>query len=145
MSPWANTTYGGCRYLPEARVETLRKYSVLHEYFKELDRVLQPEDEEYFLMSLPKEECTPDPSPAYDPVAICGWGKVPGSLTPVPEFGMEETAVTWITWARDNERKLRAAVLEWVLMNPSQGPLFLCPVGTDPCDAERESDGFRTL
>ena len=66
VSPWANITYGGCRYLREARVETLRKYSVLHEYFGELDqpsifdRSLDPEDEEYVLMSLNREECTPD-------------------------------------------------------------------------------------
>ena len=26
LSPWVNITYGGCRYLREARVETLRKY-----------------------------------------------------------------------------------------------------------------------
>ena len=37
VSPWVNITYGGCRYLREARLETLQKYSVLHEYFKELD------------------------------------------------------------------------------------------------------------
>ena len=89
----------------EARAETLRKYSVLHEYFKELDqpsifdRSLEPEDEEYVLMSFTKEECTPDPGAAYEPLAIRGWGKVPSSPTPVLEFGMEETAVTWVTWA----------------------------------------------
>ena len=38
VSPWANITYRGCRYLREARMETLRKYSVLHEYFKELNQ-----------------------------------------------------------------------------------------------------------
>ena len=83
-------------------------------------------------MSLSKEECTPDPRAAYEPVAIRGWGRLPGSSTPAPEFGMEETAVTWVTWARDNDRQLHAAVLELVLMNPSQGPLFLRRVGTDP-------------
>ena len=30
VSPWANVTYRGCRYLREARLETLRKHSVLH-------------------------------------------------------------------------------------------------------------------
>ena len=58
VSPWANITYGGCRYLREARLEALHNYSVLHEYFKELnhhsifDRVLDPQDEEYVLMGL---------------------------------------------------------------------------------------------
>ena len=65
VSPWANITYGGCRYLREARLETLRKYSVLHKYFKEMnqpsifERVLDSKDEEYVLMGLTREECTP--------------------------------------------------------------------------------------
>ena len=138
VSPWANITYGGCRYLREARLETLRKYSVLHEYFKELDqpsifdRVLDPEDEEYVLMALPREECTPDPSAAHEPVAIRGWGNMPGSHVPVPGFGLEETALTWVNWAQDHDWRLCAAVLEWVLMNPNQRPLVLSRVGTDP-------------
>ena len=45
---------------------------------------------------------------------------------------MEETALTWVTWARDNNRQLRAVILEWVLMNPTQGPLFLRRIGSDP-------------
>ena len=53
-------------------------------------------------MALPREECTPELSAAYDPVAIRGWGIVPGSRVPVPEFGPEETAITWVSWARDN-------------------------------------------
>ena len=67
VSPWATISYGGCRYLREARAETLGKYSVLLEYFGELnqpsifDRNLDPEDEEYVLMSLTREECTPNP------------------------------------------------------------------------------------
>ena len=138
MSPWVNITYRGCRYMQEARAETLRKYSVLHEYFRELDQLsffdwsLGPEDEEYVLMSLTREECTPDYKATYEPVAIRGWGRLPGRAVPVPEFGMEETAQTWVTWASDNDRRLRAAVLEWVLMNSTQGPAFLCRIGSNP-------------
>ena len=68
VSPWANVTYGGRRYLREARLETLRKYSVLHEYFKDVNqpsifnRVLNQEDEDYVLMGLSREYCTPLPS-----------------------------------------------------------------------------------
>ena len=64
-SPWANVTFGGCRYLREARLETLRKYSVLHEYFKDVNqpsifnRALNQEDEDYVLMGLSREDCTP--------------------------------------------------------------------------------------
>ena len=118
VSPWANVTYGGCRYLREARLETLSKYSVLHEYFKELnqpsifDRVLDLEDEEYVLIGLTREECTSVSSAAYEAVAIRSWATVPGSRVPVPEFGLKETAVTWVNWARDHDQRLRAAVLE---------------------------------
>ena len=34
VSPWANITYGGCRYLREDRMETHRKYSVLQEFLR---------------------------------------------------------------------------------------------------------------
>ena len=77
----------------------------MHEYFKELDQpfifdqVLDHEDEEYVLMGLTREECTPDSSAAYKPVAIRGWANVPGSRVPVPEFGLEKTALTWVNWA----------------------------------------------
>ena len=103
VSPWANVTYGGCRYLREAKLETLRKYSVIHEYFKELnqpsifDRFLNQEDEEYVLMGLTREDCTPVSSAAYEAVAICSWAPVPGSRVPVPELGVQESAVTWGT------------------------------------------------
>ena len=83
-------------------------------------------------MGLSREECTPDSKAAYNTVAIHGWGNVPGSQVPVPEFGLEETVLTWVNWARDHDRRLRVAVLEWVLMNPTQGPLFLSRVGSDP-------------
>ena len=38
VSPWANISHGGCRYLQEARAEALRKYSYLNKYFKELNQ-----------------------------------------------------------------------------------------------------------
>ena len=93
VSPWANITYWGCRYLPEARAETLRMYSVLHKYFRELnqlsifDRNLDPEDEEYVLMSLTREERTPDPRAAYEPMAIRGWGRCLDVLFQHPSLG----------------------------------------------------------
>ena len=52
-------------------------------------------------MGLSREECIPYSKAAYDNVAIRGWGNMPGSQVPVPEFGLEETALTWVNWARD--------------------------------------------
>ena len=54
----------------------MRKYTVLHKYFRELhqpsifDRSLSPEVKESVLMSLTREECTPDPEATFKPVAI---------------------------------------------------------------------------
>ena len=78
------------------------------------------------------EECTPDPEATYEPVAIRGWGRLPGRAILVPEFRMRETVLTWVMWASKNDRRLCAAVLEWVLMNPTQGQEFLRRVGRDP-------------
>ena len=138
VSHWANVTCEGCRYLREARLETLRKYSVLHEYFKDVnqpsifDRVLNQKDEDYVLMGLSRKDCTPLSSAVFDAVAICSWAPVPGSRVPVPELNVQESPATWDSWARDHNRRLRAVVLEWVLTNPAQGPQFLNPVGVDP-------------
>ena len=44
---------------------------------------------------------------------------------------MKEPAVKWVNWAREHHRRLRTVVLEWVLMNPLQGPKFLSRVGND--------------
>ena len=138
VSPWANVTYGGCRYLRDARMETLRKYSVLHEYFKDVnqpsifDPVLDLEDKEYILMGLSREDCSPLSSAFYEAVALRSWAPVPGSRVPVPELSVQEPAVKWVNWAWDHDRRLRAVVLEWVLTNPTQGLQFLNCVGTDP-------------
>ena len=83
-------------------------------------------------MFLTREEYTPNSEATYKPVAIRSWGRLPGRAVPVPEFGMEETALTWVRWASDNDRRLCAAVLEWVLMNPTQGPALLRQIGSDP-------------
>ena len=83
-------------------------------------------------MGLTREECTPVSSAAYEAVAIRGWATVPSSRVPVPEFGLEETAVTWVNWAWNQDRRLRPAVLEWVLTNPTLGPLFLNRLGLGP-------------
>lgn len=37
----------------------------------------------------------------------------------------------WVAWANDHDRWLRAAVLEWVLMDPTQGAEFLQHVEND--------------
>ena len=64
FSPWANITYGGSRYLRQARGETLRKYEILHNYFKErnqqsiFDRTLG-QDDKYVLLGFTREECKP--------------------------------------------------------------------------------------
>ena len=48
------------------------------------DRVLNQEDEEYVLMGLSREDCTPLSSAVYEAVFLCSWAPVPGSRVPVP-------------------------------------------------------------
>ena len=36
-SPWSTISYGGFRYLRQARLEIMRKYEVLHEYVASQD------------------------------------------------------------------------------------------------------------
>ena len=76
-------------------METLRKYSVLLEYFKDVnqpsifDRVLDQDDEEYVLMGLSREDCTLVSNAVYEAVALRSWGPVPSSRVPVPEFSVQ--------------------------------------------------------
>ena len=65
-------------------------------------------------------------------MAIRGWARLPSKATPVPELGMEVAGFTWIALAQDNDRWLRAAVLEWILMDPEQGQEFLRRACSDP-------------
>ena len=89
MSQWANIIYGGCRYRRKARAEMLRKYSVLHEYFRERGQEsifkssLGEEGESYVLLYLTTDQCTRDRKAPYKPLAICGWGELQGSSIPV--------------------------------------------------------------
>ena len=110
MSKWANVTYSGCRYLREAPAETLRKYSVLHEYLREqgqesiFERSLGEEEESYVLLHLTMDQCTPDRRAPYQPLAIRGWGELQGSSIPVPEFNLKGEAFEWVAWSSKNCR-----------------------------------------
>ena len=59
--------YGGCWNLREAWLDTLRKYRVLNNHFKEnrttsiFDRTVDKDDEDYVLLGLTQEECKPAP------------------------------------------------------------------------------------
>ena len=124
LSPWANITH-------KARAQTLRKYKVLHQYFQEwsqpflFDRTITPEDEEYVLLGLTMKECIQDLELPNELVATRRWAGLPGSLNPVPELDIEAPGLKWIAWAQDHNRRMRAAVLEWVLMDLTGGPEFL--------------------
>ena len=55
-----------------------------------------------------------------------------GSCKGAPEFNLKEKAFEWVAWSGKNCRRLRAAVLEWVLMSPAQGEEFLRRAGNEP-------------
>ena len=131
LSPWPTSPMGGCRYLKETRAETRRKYKVLHQYFKErsqpslFDRAVEPEDEEYVLLGLTVKECTPDLELPYEPVGILGWAGLPSKANPFPELDIEAPGKKLVGLAQDHDRRMLAAILVWVLMDPTRGPGFL--------------------
>ena len=69
-------------------METLRKYSVLHEYFKERGQ------ESIFDRSLGEEH-----------ESIRGWGELQGSSIPVSAFSIKETTFEWITRSQESCRQ----------------------------------------
>ena len=50
----------------------------------------------------------------------------------MPKFNLKGEAHEWVAWSGQNCRRLRAAVLEWVLMSPAKGEEFLRRVVNDP-------------
>ena len=106
LSPLANMTYRWCRYLRQARAETLRKYQALHEHFEErweksiFDNILGQDKKEYILLGDPEQECRPALEAPYEPVAIHGWARLPGHSVTVPYLGRQASARDRVHWAR---------------------------------------------
>ena len=117
-SLWSNISYGGCRYLRQARVETLRKYEVLHEYVASRDnrsmfsRPLVDEDRRYVLLGLPSGECRPSSDQPAGGVPLHGWGEIPSHEVPAPRFGAQATTQDWTRFSRTHNRPMRACILE---------------------------------
>ena len=92
LSPWANITFGGCRYLWQVRAETLRKIRVFQEYFSDRQEeslfnvLIGPAEEKYVLLGLTEEECRFDPGTWYVPVPLRGWANQPGHPVPAPDL-----------------------------------------------------------
>ena len=44
---------------------------------------------------------------------------------PVQSFGTRATILEWTTWSRIHDRRMRACILVWILMDPSRGAEFV--------------------
>ena len=137
-SPWSNISYGGCDYLRQAQVETLRKYEVLHEYVASRDnngsmfsRPLADEDRRYVLLGLPSGECHPSADLPAGGVPPHGWGEVPGHRVPAPRFGAWATIQDWTRFSWTHDRPMRACILEWILMDLSRAAGFIDLISVD--------------
>ena len=144
FSPWPSVTYGGCRYLRQARAETLWKYEVLPAFTRTreqqsiFDRPLQEEDKEYVLMGLTIEECEPAPDLPHEPAPTRGWAMMLGHKVPVPSFGIRATPREWVSWARAKNRQLQACVLEWILLDPTRGEEFIKRISNHPTPLQEQ-------
>ena len=124
-SPWSNISYGGCRYLRQAGVETLRKYEVLHEYVASRDnesmfsRALVDEDRRNVLQGLLSSECHPTPDLPVGGVPLRSWGQIPSHGVPSLRFGARANIQDWTRFIRTHDRPMKACILEWILMDPS--------------------------
>ena len=115
----------------------MRRYEIIHDFFKEreqhsIDRTIGEDDKEYVLLGLTMEECKPALDLPNKLVAISGWANLLSHAVPMPNFGSQATSQEWVSWARVNDRRLRAAVLEWVLIDPSRGEKFIKKVANSP-------------
>ena len=122
---------------------------VLHDFFKEreqhliFNRPIGEDDKDYVLLSLTMEECEPALDLPYELVLIRGWANLPSHVVPVPNFGSQATAQEWVSWARVNDRLLRTAVLEWILIDPTRGKKFLKNITKSP-DFRKAFTGYFT-
>ena len=91
-------------------------------------------------MGLSEDEYRPAPESTYWAVRIHGWVSPPGHLRTVPDLGAQAPAREWISWVKRCDRQLRARVLEWVLMDPARGAVFL----TNDMDFRRTFCGYYT-
>ena len=75
--------------------------------------------------------CEPSQDLPHDPAPIRGWADTPGHVAPVPSFGTRATAQEWVSWSWTHDRRMRACILELVLMDPRRGAEFIKRISVD--------------
>ena len=77
------------------------------------------DQEDYVLLALMEEECRFDPGTWYLPVPLRGWANQPGHPVPVPDLRSQATLADWLDWLAQNHRRVRAAAMELIIMDPA--------------------------
>ena len=90
------------------------------------------DQEEYVLFRLTMEECLYQPRSVVRAIPLCRWADQPGNPHPIPDLRDSASLKDWLDWADSHDRGVRAAAMEWVLMDPDRGRVFCENIGRSP-------------
>ena len=82
------------------------------------------DQQDYVLFHLSMEECLHQPRSVIRAIPLRGWADQPGNPRLIPDLKDSATLKDWLEWAAYHDRGVRAAALEWVLMDPDRGKVF---------------------
>ena len=54
-------------------------------------------------------------------IPLRGWADQPDHPQPIPDLRAGATLDDWLRWAEHHNRGVRAAAMEWLIMDPSRG------------------------
>ena len=80
----------------------------------------------------PSSSARRPPALPHEPAPIRGWAMMPGHTVPVTSFGIRATPQELVSWAQANDRRLRAGILEWILMDLMRGEEFIKRISNNP-------------
>ena len=133
LSPWSSISYGGCHFLRVARAETL-KIRAIHDYFVKysaenlaesiLNFDISQDQEDYVLFNLTIEQCMFQPRSPCAAVPLRGWADQPDHMAPILNLRSNSTLQDWLDWTALNDRRVRPAAMEWVMMDLSRARKF---------------------
>ena len=136
LSPWPNVTYGGCRFLRTARADTIRKFKAMRAYFDNnpddiiaytiLNVDVTDLQKEYVLFGLTAMDCrVQGGKPIRAAPLRGGWADQPDHPVRVLDLPYTASIDDWLKWAHNYNRRVRPAMMEWILMDPSRVPKFV--------------------
>ena len=65
-------------------------------------------------------------------VPLRGWADQPDHTVPIPNLRSNSTLKDWLDWTGLNDRRVRPAAMEWVMMDPSRAKKFFENINKSP-------------